>query len=625
MPVRQVTEADVEQLNTRKYPNPYFDLANNFIPKNIKTLFKFCKAYFYTNGFLRNVVTKLTEYPITDILYARIDPATKEIYDIALHEKLNIRRFLIEIGLDYFTFGNAFISFNLQFKRFLKCTVCNDVRPIDEADYKFRNFKFELTLCPNCQTRNAIAEIEDEEIKSIDTFNLVKWDPINLDIDYNQLTGKSTYYYNIPSSIRTKIISGDKITLKETPKVFIDAIEAKKQIELNSDNIYHFKRPTLAEDDMGWGKPIILPALKELYYLQTLRRGNEAIANEHIVPKKAIFPANTTSMDPFSMMNLGKWSGEIQTQIKKWKVDPNYIGVFPIPIGYQELGGNARTLLLTPELKFIEESVINSLGVPLEFIKGGTTWTGSSISLRIVENHFLVYRDLLSDFLNFFVIRKLTRVLDYPAVKVHFKDLRMTDDTESKQLALNLNAANKISDDTLLDQLGYNPQHEAEAKKQSFADALAAEIETQETQAEGQGRAQVILARYQSRAAKAQEDEIFKIRAELFQDELNMELGAIPDDPVKLIEQYAYQMLSLPEAQARKELQQMAIKLPVTYSLVTERIQMMMTTAPANVDEEIQTVKQNTAPNQQTPGTREKDKVEIKGERHKAPTKGQPN
>ena len=625
MPVRSLTDADLDNVQTRKYPNPYFDLANNYIPKNIKTLFKFCKAYFYTNGFLRNVVTKLTEYPITDLLYGTIAPETKEKYDEALHEKLNIRKFLIEIGLDYFTFGNAFVSFNLAFKRFLKCTACGAVHTLDDVDFKLKNFEFELVVCPKCGGHSIKATVEDEEIKSIDNFNLVKWDPVNLDIDYNPLTGRSTYYYNIPNKVRTSILAGNKKVIREVPKVFLEAIKKKKKIELNAENIFHFKRPTLAEDDMGWGKPIILPALKELYYLQTLRRGNEAIANEHIVPKKAIFPANTTTMDPFTQMNLGKWSGQIQGQIRKWKQDPNHIGVFPIPIGYQELGGNARTLLLTPEMKFIEESVINSLGVPLEFIKGGTSWTGSSISLRIVENHFLVYRGLLLDFINFFVIKKLVNLLDYPPVKTHFQDLRMTDDSESKKLAIELSGANKISDATLLDRLGYDPDVESIAKQQSFADALEAEVKAQEMAAEGQGRAGVILARYNARATKAAEDEVFKIRAELFKDELMQELGSIPEDPIKLIERYAIEMLNMPEAVARKELYRLSLKLPTTYTLVNERIQLMLSMAPLPEEEEETQVKSTEGPNTQKLGTRKKDQVKVKGERKKGVTKGQPN
>ena len=113
MPVFPVTESNLTQTESNKlaYPDPFFDLARNFIPKNIKTLFKFCRTFFYTSGFLRNVVTKLTEYPITDILYdPNTDSATREKYDIALHRKLKIKSFLIEVGLDFFTYGNCFIS-----------------------------------------------------------------------------------------------------------------------------------------------------------------------------------------------------------------------------------------------------------------------------------------------------------------------------------------------------------------------------------------------------------------------------------------------------------------------------------------------------------------------------------
>ena len=95
----------------RKYPNPFFDLASNHIPTNIKTLFKYCHSFFHTDPFLSNVVRKVTEYPLTEILYdTEVDLATRKKYDIILHEKLNINTFLIEIGLDYHTYGNCFIS-----------------------------------------------------------------------------------------------------------------------------------------------------------------------------------------------------------------------------------------------------------------------------------------------------------------------------------------------------------------------------------------------------------------------------------------------------------------------------------------------------------------------------------
>jgi len=621
MPHRPLTEGDIVQGSGKKYPNPFFDLANNYIPKNIKTLFKYCRTFFYTNGFLRNVVTKLTEYPITDILFdSNVDSHVKEKYVTIFHKHLKIKSFLIEIGLDYFTYGNAFISSNLMFKRYLKCSTCKERDLIENIKYKLRKFEF-FGSCNYCGALNVSMSVEDDFLNNIQNFNLIKWAPENIDIEYNPLTGRSRYFYTIPAKIKSGIVKGHKHILNEIPYIFIESLKKKKKIELESDNLYHFKRPTLAEDDFGWGKPLILPALKEIYYLQTLRRGNEAIANDHIVPKKAIFPANTTTLDPYTQMNLGKWRNQMEEQIKKWRKDPNHVGIFPIPIGYQELGGNARTLLLTPEMKFIEESIINSMGVPLEFIKGGTTWTGSGISLRIVENHFLTYRELLTDFLNHFLVDKLVQVLNLPRVKVKFQKFKMTDDVEAKQLAINLNAAGKISDARLLDEFGYDYDNELEAMKRIRADALGEQIAVQESAAEAQGKAQVILSRYQTRAQKAGQDELFKLRMELFQEEIANELGQIPEDPEKLIERWAIEYASMDYNAAQLQLQKLSKTMPYSYALVADRYNMML--AQMQPQEEVPQLQR--PPNEKGIGNRKEDEVKIVGERHKGRTKREPS
>jgi len=953
MPATPVLEDTLSQTERNKlaYPDPFFDLARNYIPKNIKTLFKFCRTFFYTTGFLRNVVTKLTEYPVTDILYDdTIDAEARKKWDTALHRKLKIKSFLIEIGLDFFIYGNALISIYMKPTRFLKCTTCKEEHPIDNVKYKLEKFKFKGT-CPSCKGKGVVFSIKDTYLKTIDNFKFVRWAPENIDIDYNPLTGTSIYYYTIPSKIKAAIIAGNQAIIREVPALFLESLEKKKRIELDPKNLFHFKRPTLAEDDMGWGKPIILPALKEIYYLQTLRRGNEAIANDHVIPKKSIYPANTTTLDPYSVvpyttvltnngikelqhvdfkkdklysynreetdvidwklreiedwdylvkvtaakqpafpikvnsvhpfrvwvpsqkehswkmakslsvddylaypvpilkegtgciqmidteellkeiefgscsnsittkistnerffrfiglfisegylhqtgrvtftfnsnetdlhkfvadylnelapnckdastytngtvtqvtkcsiklkmlleklvgnlsdkkhltyfrnkidktqllallqglyegdgcfrysknhgnakypkitlqlanldisyfvwehllcfglcssiatykkgsykrtwtndltgkpaetlaimlniidkftyateslnstyffhddfvytkvnsikkikermvlsievdnnthsyltlaksnkntqMNLGKWKGQIEAQIKKWKYDPNHIGVFPIPIGYQELGGNARTLLLTPEMKFIEESIINSLGVPVEFVKGGTTWTGSSISLRIVENHFLTYRELLLDFLNYFVVPGLVSRLKYSPTKLKFKKFKMSDDIQAKNLVIQLGEQGKISDAKLLDEFGFDAEEEQEALKRSRSTRFDEQVAMQEATAEAQGRGAVILAKYQARAQAIAAHENLIIETELLQDELARENNGITDDPVKVVEEYALKILAMTPAQQNKTLNSMAKTMPITYSLVVRRIQ----------------------------------------------------
>tara|TARA_Y100000592_G_scaffold27891_1_gene44386 strand:+ start:5337 stop:7217 length:1881 start_codon:yes stop_codon:yes gene_type:complete len=625
MPVKPITDTDMVGLSGSKYPNPFFDLANNYLPKNIKTLFKFCRSFFYTNGFLRNVVTKLTEYPITDILYdSTVDKATKELYDKALHEKLNIKSFLIEVGLDYYTYGNAFVSTMLKSKRFVKFPG-GDMLPIEDVDIKVKNFQF-FAKEPKGMSEVQV-KIHDEPIKTVDNLKFLRWAPENIDIDYNPITGTSIYYYTIPAKIKSGIVSGNKAILKDMPLVFLESLKKKKKIVLDEKNLFHFKRPTLAEDDMGWGKPLILPALKEIYYLQTLKRGNEAISNEHIVPKKAIYPANTTTLDPYTQMNLGKWKSNMESQIKKWRRDPNHIGVFPIPIGYQELGGNARAMLLTPEMRFVEESIINSMGVPLEFIKGGASWTGSSISLRIVENHFLTYRQFLTDFLNHFVVGKLQSLLSYPKVTLKFSKFKMSDDAQAKQLAVNLNSMGKISDARLLDEFGYSYEEESEAITRTKTNMMDEAIIQAEKDAEAQGRASVILGKYNIRAQKAAEDESFKLKAEIFQQELIRENQGIPEDPVKLIEKYAYEIFAMDPVSQEKSLRSLMKKAPVTYGLVLERIQLLQMeqqqadAAQAQISAEMPVLEK--APNQKEMGKREGDKIKLKGEKTKGQTRGE--
>jgi len=556
-----------------KYPNPFFDLANEYVPNNIKTLFKYCRGFYYSNGFIRNIITKLTEYPITDVLFETdLDEHTKSKYSAALKHHMKVKQLMIEIGLDYYTFGNCFVSANLRFKRYLTCTNCNKVHQIENIKkyWKVKNYEFHGT-CPDCAVDNAPFICDDKPIKTIEAFNFIRWAPEQIDIDFDELTGEAIYFYRMSNAKKKKIVSGNKDVVMKTPKIFLQSLKEKKLIQLDSANLYHFKRPTLAEENQAWGKPAILPAIKDLYYMQTLRRGNEAVAHEHIVPKKAIYPAANGPIDPFQSMNLGKWRGQIEEQILKWKRDPNHIGIFPIPIGYQQLGGDAKMLLLSPELKFLEENVITNMGLPLDFIKGGASWTGSSISLRIVENHFLPYREMLEDFLNYFVVERLSHILGYPKVSIKLKELKMTDDSESKQVLLNMRETQQVSHKTLLNKFGLDYNVERKNILDENKDRIEIKKSENVAMALAQGIAQETLARHEARAQNAMQDEMHRIREESFEKDVLQENQNLFLDSSKLIEMLAVQLSLTPPENQEAVFQDLAKRSPITASLVLER------------------------------------------------------
>lgn len=646
--ITPLTEADLISQRSIKYPNPFFDISANYIPKNIKVLFKYCRDFYHTNGFLSNVVNKLAEYPITDILYeTSLEDKERRKYEEVLNDSLHIKSFLIETGLDYFTFGNVFISVTFTTKRFLKCGTCGNTLPYEQVDFKFQRYQFR-GQCSNCKNTDAIFTIKDETIKSVKNIKIVRWAPENIDIVYNPITGSSTYLYRIPSKVKAAIIQGNRHVLRDTPEAFIIALQQNKDIELDPQNLYHFKMPSLAEEDMGWGKPSVLPALREIYYLQTLRKGNEAIANEHIVPKKIIFPSSQGTIDPFASMSMGNWRSQVEEQIKKWKTDPNHIGIFPIPMGYQQLGGDAKLLNVTQELKFIEESIINSLGIPLEFIKGGASWSGSSISLRIIENHFLTYRELLLDFLNYFLIPKVASYLGYKPTKIKFKKFKMSDDAEAKQLLIQLNGSGKVSDTTLLEEFGYNAAEETIKLKNDRTKSVDMALQEAAKQAEAQGQALVIGARYEAKAAKAKMDTTILLKMETFLNEIAQENAGMPDDPYKLIERYAVELYNSPEPYKSQSFGMLQMKAPITAAFVLEymtyleaqKAELMMTGLQAQLQvaglqnqaagmqpgATVSEAANSGAPNNEKGvGNRKQDQVEVKGEKQKASTKGEPN
>lgn len=484
------------------YPSPFFDIAQTYMPPTVKELFRWCAYFFYKDPMIGAVVTKIAEYPVTDFVYNADQKHVREGWKKIIEDELNLKPFLIEIGLDYFCYGNAFISINLPFIRWIECPTCKAQYKLadDNFAYKFKNYEFHFK-CTGCQ-QDRVGVIIDRPIRDRSAINFVRWDPRHIDIHYNPLTGRSKYRYKIPNKTRRAIAEGSRDILVDIPKIYLEALKKKRDIALSDKNIFHFKRPTLAEQDMGWGKPLIIHSMGRMFYLYVLRRAQEAIALQRILPLEFIFPQSNGAQDPYQHVNLNSWQGMVQDEIRKWRVDPNYISVVSVPLGFERLGGDGRALLLGPEIEVTNKEITGGMGVPLEFVFGGLSWSGSSVSLRTLENHFLMYRRLLLRFVNW--AKNLVRIfLGYPDVEIGFTEFKMADDIQRKQIVIQLNAANKISDHTMLTELGFDYDDELKMIEKEAEQRNRIQAIVMKAQAEAQGEAQIVAAKYQARAQEA--------------------------------------------------------------------------------------------------------------------------
>lgn len=459
-----------------RYPSPFFTIGQLYQPQDVKALLKWCQYYVNTDPVISTVVQKMAEYPITEIIWDTDDVKLKQLMDEIFLKKLKIRSTLLNIGLHYFAFGNTFVSVSQGFVRYLRCKFCAELyrlrgatsNPVGQVKYKWEKNNFVID-CKKCNSRD-FAEIDDQNVATPDSISIVLWDPRQVDIEWNPVTGQKLFRYNLPRTIRQSIANHRPFMIETLPKIFIESFREKRPIVLDSSNIYHFSRRHPAGDAGGWGRPIIMPVLQELYHMQILRRAEEAIMQQHILPLWVVFPSPQGDVNPIASLNLSNWKQRVEQEIKKWKRDPNYIPVMPIPLGFQLIGGEGKNLDLSPNIRAAYERIISGMDVPIEFVFGGATgpYANANINMRMLENSFINYREGAEELLNGFLIPKICNILKIPTCKAKLGDLKMADDVQQKQLMISLAQGQVVAYSTLLSEFNVDYAKEVEKRKKEI-------------------------------------------------------------------------------------------------------------------------------------------------------------
>lgn len=465
------------------HPNPMYDFLTGFVPRKLKDLFRWAEYLFAASPAIFAALHKLAAYAVTRVVVDTPDTATKKMWEALLRKTLGIRGFAIATGLDVKIYGNSMISVYKPFNRFLKCghKNCGARTGIQHVKYSFqlKTLKFKYT-CASCK-QPTVGEISDERVKDKKRIALIRWDPKLIDIDYNPITGSSRYYYTIPNDLKTKVTKGNAHIINTMPVEFLKAIQQDKIFEFAKGQVYHMKTPSPAGIDAQWGMPPLLCTIKMFYYSGVLRKANEAIALDHVVPFRVLHPAPATgAADPVKSLNLGNWQQTMTENIKAWRRDPLHIMMSPTALGVSMMGGQGRSLLTLGEVKEADDAIIAGLGIPREFVYGGLTLAGSGISLRMLENQLETDAEQQNEQLEW-IIDQVAAIMGWPSVPAHFVPFKLIDDTEQKQALLQLQQllGGPLSKEKLLEGHDVDINEEREKSLQEQLDDLRAQSKLQ--------------------------------------------------------------------------------------------------------------------------------------------------
>lgn len=462
---------DSEPYASGQSSSPWFTIANQFLPRNLHDVIRWARYITIQSPTTTEVIRKYATYPITDFVIDSKDEKLKTKYN-EVFKSFRLRQGLHDIGFEYHTAGNVFLSIYFPIHRSLKCPHCNTISNAKKLpkEIVFKNWKWHGT-CTFCNTKTDFERIDTKSM-SISDMNLIKWNPLNITVNHNPITGEYEYYYRIPNDIKRRVMMGDTLFVNSLPWEFIEAIKNNQDFKFDNNNLFHLKNLSTGALVEGVAVPPLLSLFNMVFYQATLRKANESIANEHLNPLRVVFPQpGSANSDPVVAMSMRNFVGNVEDAIKKHKKDKGYFLIAPTPLGYQAVGGEGKNLLVSQEIQQAEETILLALGVSRELLSGITNWTSSTVGLRMLENTLKSYVTQLEEFIDWTMV-KVSNYLNIEYKKVTMEPFKLLDDDVFKNGVLGLAQANKVSTTTLFETFGLDYTKELDKlKEESVAQA----------------------------------------------------------------------------------------------------------------------------------------------------------
>jgi len=540
------------------------------LPNDIKEVFKWINFIVANIPKVGSALNKMSSIAVTSLNYLSPD-LTELSQDDAMswksivEEKLKIKSKIKEIGYNFLVYGNVFISVNFPIERMLECAHCKarltkksfkdeKLEPILKEDENKNKQLFVKGTCPKCQM-NTLFTIHEYIVKKVENIKIIQWPVHRIDLYEDEITGIKHYYYTPTESEIELIKKGNKDKIFYTPKEIIVAALSGGKVKFDENKIFHARGIKLSGTDTSWGLPMLTNAIPDTISLMLLRKLDEKITTDMIMPLRALVP-RVNGVDQNSLYNFidaGDMKRKIESVIKQWKKDPTSIQFFPIPLEPMSVFGEGKQLKLTEEIDAIANMILASIGIPVEFLQGGLSYAGAGASLRVLQNQLIDLTTALEEVVNF-IIEKVAVFLEKSIVKVKLIPLKLIDDISDKQNMLALFQSGKISGHTALNFFDLDYREEQERLVEEQKQAIRNQMEIQ---------------RFQQEIATSLEDKIRQESMVQNSSVWNLNQTAI----IQEADNYARQLMQLDYGLRKSKLDELAKENPVLYAVVKWRME----------------------------------------------------
>jgi hypothetical protein len=370
-------------------------------------------------------------------------------------------------------YGNSFVSLYLPFERYLCCPKCFTQYKIDNLKYEFDSNNGEFkAYCPKCKDKMVMKRV-DRRLHDPSKVQVIRWNPKRIKLKVHDISGQVKYYYKLDPKFVDHIRKGDPFYLNTTQWGFVETCLGKKSgsegehlFEFEDDQIFHLRDTVfagLSDKIKGWAIPPLLPYFKLAYYIQLMRRYDEAIALDFIVPFRILYPQGQApgGQDPLTMVSMQTFVAAMSSMVEKKRKNMTSIEVSPFAIGYEMIGGEAQQLSPKDNIQNAEQELLNAMGFPQELFAGTLSLQAAPVALRLFEREWNPFVDGMNSVLQW-MTDAIAKYFMWDQAKVRLTPITLADDMEKKGIMLQMAAGQQLSNQTAFRALGYDYLKEQE-------------------------------------------------------------------------------------------------------------------------------------------------------------------
>jgi len=311
---------------------------------------------------------------------------------------------------------------------------------ITDKNPLFKGYEKIIILPPDQVRVRKLPLTDDVAIEYLPDAETRRFLSSDMPLDINDPTRNIKYEF--PKELKEKLMTSGAIPLDTDP--------------YSGSHVYHLARKKSQYEPLGVS--IVERCINTLVLMDKLRQAQTSIASRHMTPMRIVW---SEGLNPEDVDNL-------REQVDMALVDPDYSIIANYEIHWEEMGSNGRLLDIDAENESNLNRLLAGLGMTREILTGEGSYTGSRISLEIMNTQYLLFREVLQEFVenNLFkpiAVKKGFVEYDeygnenvlYP--KLSFTRLAIRDNDQFFDAAFQLYQKGSISIDLILDILNIDP------------------------------------------------------------------------------------------------------------------------------------------------------------------------